>query len=79
MDGFRFWDEPVVLPETDRPDTNVYDMRLIRHADGWIYGLFCTERKDSQAAPGDLSNAVAQCGIARIKDLVKWERLPDLN
>ena len=79
VDGFRFWDEPVVLPETDRPDTNVYDMRLIRHADGWIYGLFCTERKDPQAAPGDLSSAVAQCGIARTKDLVKWERLPDLK
>ena len=79
VDGFRFWDEPVVLPETDHPDTNVYDMRLIRHADVWIYGLFCTERKDPQAAPGDLSSAVAQCGIARTKDLVKWERLPDLK
>lgn len=79
VDGFRFWDEPVVMPETDVPDTNVYDMRLVRHADGWIYGLFCTERKDPQAAPGDLSSAVAQCGIARTKDLVKWERLPDLK
>jgi len=79
VDGFRFWDEPVVLPETDDPDTNVYDMRLVRHADGWIYGVFCTERRDPHAAPGDLSSAVAQCGIARTKDLVKWERLPDLK
>lgn len=79
VDGFRFWKEPVVMPETANPDTNVYDMRLVRHADGWIYGLFCTERKDPQAAPGDLSSAVAQCGIARTKDLVKWERLPDLK
>ena len=79
VDGFRFWKEPVVMPETDDPDTNVYDMRLVRHEDGWIYGLFCTERKDPNAAPGDLSSAVAQCGIARTRDLVKWERLPDLR
>ena len=79
VDGFRFWNEPVVMPETAIPDTNVYDMRLVRHEDGWIYGLFCTERKDPKAAPGDLSSAVAQCGIARTKDLVKWERLPDLK
>lgn len=79
VDGFRFWDEPVVLPETDDPDTNVYDMRLVRHEDGWIYGLFCTERKDPKAPPGDLSSAVAQCGIARTRDLVTWERLPDLT
>ncbi|MEI7535321.1 MAG: glycosidase, partial [Verrucomicrobiae bacterium] len=65
VDGFQFWDEPVVLPETDEPDTNVYDMRLVRHEDGWIYGLFCTERKDPKAPRGDLSSAVAQCGIAR--------------
>ena len=79
VDGFQFWDEPVLLPETDEPDTNVYDMRLVRHEDGWIYGLFCTERKDPKAPRGDLSSAVAQCGIARTKDLVKWERLPDLK
>jgi len=79
IDGFRFWDFPVVMPETDIPDINVYDMRLVRHEDGWIYGLFCTERKDPNAAPGDLSSAVAQCGIARTKDLQKWERLPDLK
>ena len=79
IDGFRFWDYPVLMPETDVPDTNVYDMRLVRHEDGWIYGLFCTERKDPRAAKGDLSSAVAQCGIARTKDLRKWERLPDLR
>ena len=77
VDNFRFWDRPVVLPETDEPDTNVYDMRLTAHADGWIYGLFCTERKDPDH-PNDLSAAVAQCGIARTKNLVDWERLPDL-
>ncbi|MES1157105.1 MAG: glycosidase [Alphaproteobacteria bacterium] len=77
VDQFKFWDRPVVLPQTDAPDTNVYDMRLTVHEDGWIYGLFCTERKD-QALPHDLSAATAQCGIARTKDLVKWERLPDL-
>ena len=79
VDGFRFWDHPVVMPETDVPDTNVYDMRLTAHEDGWIYGIFCTERKDPQASPGDTSSAVAQAGIARTKDLVKWERLPDLK
>lgn len=78
VDGFRFWDEPVTMPETDEPDTNVYDMRLVQHEDGWIYGLFCTERKD-KTRMDDLSAAVAQCGIARTKDLKKWERLPDLK
>jgi 4-O-beta-D-mannosyl-D-glucose phosphorylase len=67
------------MPETDDPDTNVYDMRLVRHEDGCIYGLFCTERKDPGAAPGDLSSAFAQCGIARTPDLQTWERLPDLK
>jgi len=79
VDGFRFWDFPILMPETSEPDINVYDMRLVRHEDGWIYGLFCTERKDPKAAPGDLSSAVAQCGIARTKDLQEWERLPDLK
>ncbi len=79
VDGFHFWPEPVELPETSVPDTNVYDMRLTRHEDGWIYGLFCTERKDPKAPAGDTSSAVAQCGIARTRDLVKWERLPDLD
>lgn len=79
IDAFRFWDKPVVLPETHDPDVNVYDMRVVRHEDGWIYGLFCTERKDPDAPRGDLSSAVAQCGIARTKDLVTWERLADLK
>lgn len=78
-EGFRFWDRPVVLPETEDPDINVYDMRLVKHEDGWIYGLFCTERKDPAAPAGDLSSAVAQCGIARTKDLRSWERLADLK
>jgi len=79
IDGFRFWDRPIVMPETSDPDVNVYDMRLTKHADGLIYGLFCTERKDPDAPQGDLSSAIAQCGIARTKDLKTWERLPDLK
>ena len=79
VDGFRFRPLPVVMPELEAPDVNVYDMRLVRHEDGNIYGLFCTERKDPAAAPGDLSSAVAQCGIARTRDLEKWERLADLK
>ncbi|MGO4537478.1 glycoside hydrolase family 130 protein [Paenibacillus sp. 2TAB19] len=79
VDGFRFWDHPILLPETSNPDVNVYDMRLVQHEDGWIYGLFCTERKDPEAPRGDLSSAVAQCGIARTKDLKTWERLDDLK
>lgn len=78
IDGFRFRDYPIVMPETDTPDTNVYDMRLVQHEDGWIYGLFCAERQDPKASPGDLSAAIAQCGIARTRDLTAWERLPDL-
>lgn len=77
VDNFRFWDEPIVMPETDDPDTNTYDMRLVSHQDGWIYGLFCAERKD-KTQPNDMSAAEAQCGIARTKDLKSWERLPDL-
>ena len=79
IDNFRFWDHPITLPETDEPDTNVYDMRLTRHEDGWIYGLFCTERRDHTAPESDQSAATAKCGIARTKDLVEWERLPDLD
>ncbi|MCC6127007.1 MAG: glycosidase [Pirellulales bacterium] len=79
IDRFRFRDYPVVLPETEEPDVNVYDMRLVRHEDGWIYGLFCTERKDPKAPRGDLSSAVAQCGIVRTKDLKTWQRLADLK
>lgn len=78
VDNFRFWDYPLVLPETTTPDTNVYDMRLVAHEDGWIYGLFCTERKD-RSRPSDTTAAVASCGIARTKDLRNWERLPDLR
>jgi len=79
VDNFRFWDEPVTLPETEDPDTNVYDMRLTAHEDGWIYGVFCSERKDPNAPAGDLSSAVATAGIVRTKDLLTWERLPDLK
>ncbi len=77
IDNFRFWDYPITMPETDEPDTNIYDMRLVEHEDGWIYGLFCTERKDT--SKDNTSSAIAQCGIARTKDLVNWERLPDLK
>jgi 4-O-beta-D-mannosyl-D-glucose phosphorylase len=79
IDNFQFWDYPVTMPETTEPDTNVYDMRLTRHQDGWIYGIFCSERKDPSAAPGDLSSAVAAAGISRTRDLKTWERLPDLK
>ena len=78
IDQFRFWDYPIVMPEAEEPDTNVYDMRVVQHEDGWIYGLFCSERKDKNAPAADMSAAVAQCGIARTKNLKKWERLPDL-
>ncbi|MEJ5145967.1 MULTISPECIES: glycoside hydrolase family 130 protein [Sphingobacterium] len=78
IDNFKFWDFPIDLPETADPDTNVYDMRLIAHEDGWIYGIFCSERKDPNAVPGDLSSAVAAAGIVRTKNLKQWERLPDL-
>ncbi|HEY5587042.1 MAG TPA: glycosidase [Ruminiclostridium sp.] len=79
IDDFKFWDYPVVMPETENPDINVYDMRLVKHEDGWIYGLFCTERKDPDAPFGDTSSAVASCGLARTRDLKSWERLPDLK
>jgi len=79
VDHFRFWDFPVTMPETSIPDTNLYDMRLTRHEDGWIYGIFCCERKDPNAPAGDLSSAVAAAGIARTHDLKTWERLPDLK
>ena len=79
IDNFTFWEYPVLMPVTEVPDTNVYDMRLIAHEDGFIYGLFCTERKDPQAPDGDHSSAIAQCGIARTKNMVEWTRLPDLK
>jgi len=78
IDNFRFRDYPITMPGTSDPDINLYDMRLTRHEDGWIYGVFCTERRDPKAQPGDLSSAVAAAGIARTHDLVTWERLPDL-
>jgi len=78
VDNFRFWDYPVRMPELDAAETNLYDMRLVRHEDGWIYGLFCAERHDD-SKPRDLSAAIARGGIARTKDLVKWERLADLQ
>jgi 4-O-beta-D-mannosyl-D-glucose phosphorylase len=79
IDNFRFWDYPILMPETADPDVNVYDIRVVRHADGWIYGLFCTERRDPKGPSWDTASAAAQCGIARTKDLKKWERLPDLR
>ena len=78
IDHFEFWDKPIVIPQLSDPDTNVYDMRLTEHEDGWIYGVFCTERKDPNAPANDTSAAVANAGIVRTKDLVNWERLPDL-
>src|ERR1700744_109682 len=78
-DNFTFWEKPIVIPETDDPDTNIYDIRLTEHADGWIYGLLGTERRDPNAPAYDQSMAVAECGIARTRDLINWERLPDLR
>lgn len=78
IDNFRFWEEPITMPEDVVPATNIYDMRLTQHEDGWIYGLFCAERHDD-SQPNDLSAATATCGIARTKDLKTWERLPDLK
>lgn len=79
VENFRFWDLPIQMPETDVPDSNIYDMRLVSHEDGWIYGIFCTERKDTRSLPGDSTSAVAQCAIARTRNFVKWERMPDLQ
>jgi 4-O-beta-D-mannosyl-D-glucose phosphorylase len=79
IDNFRFWERPITMPETENPDTNVYDIRLTVHEDGWVYGVFCTERKDPKAPESDTSSAVAAAGIARSRDLVNWERLPDLK
>lgn len=79
IDRFRFRDYPITMPENENPATNLYDMRLTAHEDGWIYGIFCAERRDPTAAAGDLSKAIASAGIARTKDLNHWERLPDLK
>jgi len=78
IDNFRFWDRPITMPETETPDTNLYDMRITVHEDGFVYGVFCAERKDPNAPAGDTSSAVAAAGIARTKDFINWERLPDL-
>ena len=78
IDNFKFWDTPLVLPQTNEPDVNVYDMRLTQHEDGYVYGIFCTERKDPSAIVSDTSSAIANAGIIRSKDLISWERLPDL-
>jgi 4-O-beta-D-mannosyl-D-glucose phosphorylase len=79
VDNFQFWDSPVHMPGTENRETNLYDIRLTRHQDGYIYGLFCTEKRDPEASPSDQSAAVAQCGIARTHDLIHWERLADLR
>jgi len=79
IDNFKFWDRPLSIPENESPDVNVYDMRVVQHEDGWIYGIFCTERRDQHALEADQSAAIAQCGIARTKDFLNWERLGDLK
>lgn len=78
IDNFRFWDEPISLPESESPEVNVYDMRLTAHEDGWIYGIFCSEQLDPNAPEGDLSTAIASAGVVRTKDLKNWERLPNI-
>jgi len=78
IDQWRFWEEPITMPDTEDPATNIYDMRVTQHEDGWIYGVFCAERHDD-SQPGNLSAATATAGIARTKDLKTWERLPDLK
>ncbi len=78
IDNFTFWEYPVTIPSNE-DEVNIYDMRLVQHQDGWIYGLFCTERRDASAPDGDQSSAIAQCGIVRTKDLLAWHRLPDLK
>jgi len=79
IDHWRFWDFPVTLPDIEPTETNVYDMRLTKHQDGWIYGVFCSERRDPDAPKGDTSAAIAKAGIVRTKDLKTWQRLPDLK
>jgi 4-O-beta-D-mannosyl-D-glucose phosphorylase len=79
IDNFEFWDYPLTIPEINESDINIYDMRIVQHEDGWLYGIFCTERRDPGARPDDQSAAIAQCGIARTRDMRTWERLPDLK
>lgn len=79
INNFKFWDYPITIPETADTTTNVYDMRIVQHEDGWIYGIFCAERKDPNAPSGDLSSAIASAGVVRTHDLISWERLPDIK
>ncbi|HUN04514.1 MAG TPA: glycosidase, partial [Niabella sp.] len=79
IDNFRFWPKPVSLPDLYKEETNVYDMRLTAHEDGWVYGIFCSEKHHPDAAPGDLSSAMAGAGLVRSKDLINWERLPNIE
>ncbi|WP_416293370.1 glycosidase [Paenibacillus illinoisensis] len=79
IDGFRFTGKPLVWEDIDAEETNQYDMRLVQHEDGWIYGIYCSERKDTEAPAFDTSSAVAQAGLVRTRDLVSWERLPNIT
>lgn len=79
IDNFRFIDTPLVWEDIDKEETNIYDMRLVKHEDGWVYGIYCSESKDPGAEPFDTSSAVAQAGLVRTKDLKKWERLPNIQ
>lgn len=79
IDGFRFKDKPLVWEDVDQAETNIYDMRLVQHEDGWIYGIYCSESKDPDAPLNDTSSAVAQAGLVRTKDLAEWERLPNIE
>ncbi len=78
IDNFRFWSHPILIPDINPEETNIYDIRLTAHEDGWIYGIFCSERLDPEAPKSDLSTALASAGIIRTKDMINWERLPDL-
>lgn len=79
IDGFRFTGKPLVWEDIDADETNQYDMRLVQHEDGWIYGIYCSERKDPEAPAFDTSSAVAQAGLVRTRDLTSWERLPNIT
>lgn len=79
IDGFRFWERPVSLPDLSPEETNLYDIRLTAHQDGWVYGIFCSERHHPNAAAGDYTTAMASAGIVRTKDFISWERLPDIQ
>ncbi|WP_339180465.1 glycosidase [Paenibacillus sp. FSL H8-0317] len=79
IDGFRFTGKPLVWEDIDADETNQYDMRLVQHEDGWIYGIYCSERKDPEAPTFDTSSAVAQAGLVRTRDLTSWERLPNIT